>query len=217
MFAVAISPDSKLVASLSFPGKLKLWDAATEELLAEHSTLRSQDGHLVFSPDSKILAVEDNGTGTIRLLKVPSFEEITNFRGRCPQFSSNGTELVYFLRDGERFGIHWRDLKTQEERVWKTEWDSVGCLAMSPDGRSIAAAKGRSVWIWKVNAPDHPVEMQAHAKDEKLSNQMVWDVAYSPDGHWLANASFDGRVNLCNLDNPHEKIQPLKAHSGAAK
>jgi WD40 repeat protein len=85
MHAVAISPDSKFLASLST--KLKLWDAATEELLAEHPTLQSQNGQPVFSPDSNILAAEDNGTDTIRLLKVPSFEEmIQNFRGSCPLF-----------------------------------------------------------------------------------------------------------------------------------
>ncbi len=212
MFAVAISRDSKFIASLS-PKKLRLWDGATEELRAEHPRLQAGDGHLVFSPESNILAAEDNGT--IRLLKVPSFEEITNFRGRCPLFSSNGTELVYF-RGSERKGIHWRNLKTQEERVWKTEWNSVRCLAMSPDGRSIAAAKGRSVWIWNANAPDQPVEIEAPAGDEKLSNQGVWDVAFSPDGHWLASANWDGRVRLWNLLKPHEKIQPLKAHSGAA-
>ena len=115
MFAVAISPDSKFIASLSLNG-LKLRDAATEQLLAEHPTLRAQDGHLVFSPDSQVIAVEDSGTGAehgtgaIRLLKVPSFEEITNFSGSCPLFSADGTELVYFCRR-ERPGIHWRDLK----------------------------------------------------------------------------------------------------------
>ena len=72
------------------------------------------------------------------------------------------------------------------------------------------------MWIWNANAPDHPVEMEAPAEDEKLTDQGVWDVAFSPDGHWLASASWDGRVRLWNLDNPHEKIQPLKAHSGAA-
>ena len=92
-------------SSLPFRKKLKLWDAATEELLAEHPTLQGQDGHLVFSPDSNILAAEDNGTGTIRLLKVPSFEEITNFRGSCPLFSPNGAELVYFRGDERRGSI----------------------------------------------------------------------------------------------------------------
>ena len=98
----------------------------------------------------------------------------------------------------------------------KIKWDSVRCLAMSPDGRSIAAANGRSVWTWNANAPDHPVEMETQTEDEKLSNQGVWDVAFSPDGHWLSSANWDGNVRLWNLDNSHEKIQPLKAHSGAA-
>jgi WD40 repeat protein len=214
MFAVAISPDSKFIASLS-PKKLRLWDAATEEPRAEHPRLQTGDGHLVFSPDSNILAAEDNGTGKIRLLKVPSFEEIASFKGSDPLFSMIGAELVYYS-GGERKGIHWRDLKTQEERVWKTEWDWVERLAISPDGRSIAAAKTRSVWIWKANAPDHPVEIEAAGEDDKSSTQLVVDVAFSPDGHWLASASWDGSVRLCNLDSPQEKIQPLKAHSGLA-
>ncbi len=211
MSAVAISPDSKFIAALST--KLRLWNAATEELLAEHPT--GQNGHLAFSPESNILAAEDTGTGTIRLLRIPSFEEIANFRGGCPLYSPKGTELVYFL-GRERIGIHWRDLKTAEERIWKTEWDSIRCLAISPDGQSIAAANGQSVWTWNANAPDHPVEMGTTAEDEKLSNQMVWDVAFSPDGHWLASASWDGNVRLWNLDEPREKIQPFKALNGAA-
>jgi len=216
MFAVAISPDSKFIASIS-PKKLSLWDAATEELLAEHPTLQGHDGHLDFSRDANILAAEDDIAGTIRLLKVPSFEEITSFHGSCPQFSPDGTELVYFRGD-ERIGIHWRDLKTQEERVWKTEWNLIQCLAISPDGRSIAAAEdpGDTVWTWNADAPDHPVEMEMHTADEKVTSQNVRNVAFSPDGHWLASASWDGRVRLWNLDDPHERISPLKAHSGAA-
>jgi len=211
--AATISPDSQFIASMS--EKLKLWNAATEELIAEHPTLQDlASGHLLFLPGSNVLAI-DSEPGTIRLLKVPSFEEITNFRGSCPLLSPNGNELIYFSSQ-EPVGIHWRDLKTQKERVWKTEWDSVRRLAISPDGQSIAAAIGKSVWIWNSSAPDHPVEIGTPAEDEKLSNQLVWDVAFSPNGHWLASASWDGRVRLWNLRNPREKIQPLKAHNGAA-
>jgi len=32
----------------------------------------------------------------------------------------------------------------------------------------------------------------------------------------MAGANLDGRVRLWNHDDPNEKIQPLKAHSGAA-
>ena len=41
-------------------------------------------------------------------------------------------------------------------------------------------------------------------------------MAFSPDGHWLASASWDGNVSLWNFDNPREKIRPFKALNGAA-
>src|SRR6185369_6696165 len=61
MFAVAISPDAKFIGCLS-NARLSLWDAATEELLAEDRTPRGDNARLVFSPDSKIIAVEDDNS-----------------------------------------------------------------------------------------------------------------------------------------------------------
>jgi len=228
MFAVAISPDAKFIACLS-NARLSLWDAATEELLAEDRTPRGDNARLVFSPDSKIIAVEDDGIDDghdsfMRLLKVPSLEEITKFPGHRPQFSTNGSELAYLRgpdssttgAGDKTISIRWRNLKTQEERVWRTDWDWARCLAISADGRSIAISRGRSVRIWKADAPDHHVDIEARAGDENLPNYGLWDLAFSPDGHWLASASWDTRVRLWNLDNLDEIIPPLRAHSGAA-
>jgi WD40 repeat protein len=222
MHAVAISPDAKLIACLS-PARVSLWDAATEQLLAEHRTPQTNAVCLVFSPDSKIIAADDD-SGTIRLLKVPSLEEITNFPGRRPQFSTRGSELAYLrvpepsttAAGDKTISIRWRNPKTQEERVWRTDWDWVRCLAISADGRSIAISRGRSVRIWKADAPDHHVDIEALAGDENLPDYGLWDLAFSPNGHWLASASWDTRVRLWNLDNLDEIIPPLKAHSGAA-
>src|SRR6185369_13834833 len=116
---------------------------------------------VVFSPDSKIIAAPDD-SDTIRLLKVPSLEEIIEFPGRRPQFSTNGSELVYLRgpkasttgAGDKTISIRWRNLKTQEERVLRTDWDWVRCLAISADGRNIAISRGRSVRIWKADAPD---------------------------------------------------------------
>ena len=70
--------------------------------------------------------------------------------------------------------------------------------------------------IWKADAPDHPVDIEARAGDENLPDYGLWELAFSPDGHWLASASWDTRVRLWNLDNLDEIIPPLRAHSGAA-
>jgi WD40 repeat protein/serine/threonine protein kinase len=220
MHAVAISPDAKLIACLS-QGRVSLWDAASEQLVAEDRTPRTNGTCLAFSPDSKIIAAESEGDGRIGLLKVPSLEPITKFPGRRPQFSVNGSELAY-LRDSEpetgdkNISIRWRNLKTQEERVWRTDWDWVRCLALSADGQHIAVARSRSVRIWKVDSPDHHVDIEAKPGDENLPDYGLWDLAFSPDGHWLASSSWDTRVRLWNLEKPNDVIQPFKAHSGAA-
>src|SRR6185503_919131 len=222
MSAVAISPDAKLIACLSNT-KVSLWDAATEELLSEDRTPRDNAFGLVFSPDSKIIAADNFSSDTIRLLKVPSLEEIAEFPGCRPQFSTNGSELAYLRGPYEpsttgagdkTISIGWRNLKTQEERVWRTDWDWARCLAISADGRSIAIARRRSVRIWKADAPDHHIDIEARAGDENLPDYGLWDLAFSPDGHWLASASWDTRVRLWNLDNLDEIIPPLRAHSG---
>jgi len=222
MYAVAISPDAKLMACLS-QVRISLWNPATEELLAEDRTPQQNAFCVVFSPDSKVIAVDDD-SDTIRLLKVPALEEITRFPGRRPQFSTNGSELIYLRgpkasttgAGDETISIRWRNFETQEERVWRTDWDWARCLAISADGRSIAISRSRSVRIWKADAPDHHVDIEARVGDEQLPDYGLWDLAFSPDGHWLASASWDTRVRLWNLANLDEKIPPLKAHSGAA-
>ena len=70
--------------------------------------------------------------------------------------------------------------------------------------------------IWNADRPDHHVDVEARAGDENVPDYGLWDLAFSPDGHWLASASWDTRVRLWNLDNLDEIIPPLKAHSGAA-
>src|SRR5262249_19323890 len=103
---VTFSADSKLLASVE-TGGLRLWDAASEELLAKcKAAANLRPRSLAFSPDGSVLAVQD--AGMIRLRTIPFLNELTNFPGAHPIFSPRGGELVYFLGEGGQRGIHWR-------------------------------------------------------------------------------------------------------------
>ena len=207
VYAVAFSPDSRLLASVAqhptTNGTLKLWNVATETLVAQCET---PPHRLAFSPDGDLLATD--GAGTVRLLKVPSLAEVTNFPGSHPSFSPTSTELIYF-REGS---VHRRNLKTQAEHVWKTGWNGVESGTASPDGRRIAASSGdalRQIRVWSALAPHQPLELGPHIDN-------VSSLSFSPNGHWLASASWDGTNRLWNLADPRQPIISLAAHNGLA-
>jgi WD40 repeat protein len=204
LYAVAFSPDSRLVASTAQSADLKLWDVATEQLLAERR-LPQRSQELAFSPSGGLLAL--NGNGIVRLFAVPSLEETTNFPGNHALFSPDGAKVIYVSKDGS--GIHWRDLKTHEEVVWKSaESLSANCMALSRDGRKIALAGGAAlkVRLWNADSPNRLLDLGMHA--DKMQT-----LAFSPDGHWLASVSWDGTNRLWNLANPSEPAKSLAAHN----
>jgi WD40 repeat protein len=199
---VAFSPDSKYLASVALSAKLNLWDVATEQLVAERDL---DEAMLAFSPDGKWLATFD--WEIVRLLEFPSLVEVANFSGNIPTFSPDGTKLIYFHKNG----IRWRDLKSHSEHVWKTDWE-IGTMAVSPDGRYLAASIGdgaNGLRLWRTEAPDEPVELVRHG-------HRVRSLSFSPDSHWLASASWDSTNRLWNLANPRQPVASLAAHHGAA-
>ena len=96
--AIALSPDSKLIAGSSRDGIVRLWDSPA---LVRVGTLRGHSGYVTsaaFAPDGRTIASASND-GTVKLWAVDSREELLTLPGHIAPwtqlaFSPNGNELA---------------------------------------------------------------------------------------------------------------------------
>jgi RNA polymerase sigma factor (sigma-70 family) len=170
--SVAVSPVGRLIACGGY-GVMRLYELATGKPVRE---MRSQQTHinsLTFSADGKTLLA----TGP----------PPTPQRG-------DGLERLTLMPD---VGSFW-DVATGKERRsplagLKLGGHLVGCLALSPDGRTLAA---RTCLLETATGGVRTL-LRGHSND-------VDAVAFSPDGHTLASGSMDGTVRLWDLPSGKE-------------
>lgn len=88
-------------------------------------------------------------------------------------------------------------------------WADVNGLAVSPDSKTVAAADGSGkIRLWEVASGQQRQVLEAGLRD-------AFDVAYSPDGRWLASAHLNGAV-LWNA-RTGRSVQNLRGHMAAVK
>lgn len=194
IWAVAISPDSKLLAVGTNEETVEIWDPTVGLCMA---TLYGHDGpvmNVAFSSDSALLATTSDDFVIIWDLEV--YERIATLEGHTDTvtdvaFQPNSRILASSSYDNT---IRIWDLSTNTcTEILKGHLDAVQKLAFSHDARLIASASSDSTLkLWDVTTGKCQLTLEGHTES-------VESVTFSPDSTLVASSSDDESIKIWNV------------------
>jgi len=217
---VAFSPTESLMAFSGFnvpaigkgQGNLRLWDAATRQMVAEFP-LEGECGGLAFSRDGRTL-VTCVGGGHLILWRVADGSKLASYP--CEQHSSLDPAdgfaatsdlalAAYSLSSGQIRVINLRDGKELWNALASKQY--VTALAFSPDGKTLASAAGFSesdIRLWDVATAKEIGRLEGH-------KSWVGTLVFWPDGNRLASCSADQTIRTWDLAS-RKCLDVLRGH-----
>jgi WD40 repeat protein len=203
-YAARFSPDGQLLATTTpYDVAVQVFETATGRFVHRFSAPRNVDGCLAFSPDRRLLAV-GNRCGRCELWDLANGRPLGLYQG--PPCSDGGflfTPAGRLLRWGaDGVAVHvWDGKSGTVLSPLAGHSESVRSVAFALDGRTVysASAAGhvcqweaatgkelQSIHLQTVNLPD-------------VGNEPPLEVCLSPDGRYLAAASFERPLRLWDL------------------
>jgi WD40 repeat protein len=195
--ALAFSPSGGLLATVSHAHCVELWDLSTGRLLQAIYGLGS-GLDLAFDPDPRSgedrLMVSDprDGWRYYPVRRTPAGPRLDRDAGSeqgpaglnlaC---SADGRSVAYVAPGRARVGVLHRQAKQPVELPVPSEWSMISYLAMSPDGRRVAAGvrHGRGVRVWDARTGEVVLDLEG-VPDARLE--------FSHDSRWLAAGTAQG-------------------------
>ncbi len=195
----AFSPDGRFLITGGYDGQLRRWEVATGEgrLLGTHEkgvtdlALLADGRHLVSSGMTDTnLYLWDLETGSRRFLQRASGPITALAASRSGAFAMGS-------KSGEL--LLWDSLQARP-RALPGNTGVVGLLALSPDGRWLAAQSSPdSISLWDLKAGGPP---------RKLPSAPSWRfaLAFSPDSRWLAAGGKDSKARVWEVASGRVRV-----------
>jgi len=173
-------------------------------------------GSSAVSPDGKMIAVRrrDSAATNVVIIDAEQHREVKVFPTPDDEwapllFAGQGTLLLTAGKTANTISAwdttSWRKVAAFEGIQW-TESRSMATIAVSPDGKTIAAGGlAGFVLVWDVDHPSNPTVLNTGAGQ-------AHSTAFSPDGKTLAIGSLDASIRLWNVA-ARQEVAALVGHS----
>jgi WD40 repeat protein len=200
--ALAFSPDSRLLATGGNGRNIRVWDPVTGELLHTLEGHTDNVNALVFSPDGRRLVSGSSDT-TIRVWDTTTWQtvdilqkhtEYLTFLAFSPDglwLASGGQEGQVLIWDGQTFALN----------ATLPNSGPIYSLAFSPDNQRLAvslAGGSQEIRFWSVPAFETALVVRLPEPGDTVN-----ELAYSPDGRWLAAATVNQIYPTVRLLDPN--------------
>lgn len=204
IISLVFAPDGKTLASGSWEGEVRIWDASTHKLIRTLAHKQHMIFGLAYSPDGSMLTAVDRDevanvwsprTGDLlrRVGETPAL--LTQCLPTADSLAGSPTRPIVAIGkhpDTARVQIvRLLDVRTGED-LGELQGDAswIGALAFSPDGRSLATiGEAGTVRVWDVATRQERNVPTGHSS-------AVLSIAFSPQGRRVATGGRDGRIGL---------------------
>ena len=215
---VAISLDSKYIASGSEDCTVRIWARSSGETIAVLRGYSSRVRSLAFSHDGQYL-VSGSDDGTIVIWRVNTSERVATYthdgnaeqmRFRNVKFSPNGRLLVAANQVGQVYiWMVESDPKLFHPRCLDCTTDafaSLRALALHPEGTIFATGHDdERIRLWSFETGELIEELPKHG-------DWIRKLIFSPNGNYLASSGEDGVIKIWDIRS-NQLIAVLTGHT----